>query len=102
MGLFSKVNAILKNTEKIMTAQDDINAAVAQIGTTMTDIKNQVTQLGTDVTAIQAEIGKLPASVDTTALNQAVAQLAQTQASLDTAVGTVSGLVPPPPPPAAP
>ena len=85
-----------------MATQADIDAAVVQINATMTDVQAQVTQLGTDVTAIQAAISALPPSFDTSALNAAVASLATTQASLDTAVGTVTGLVPPAPaPPAA-
>ena len=39
-----------------MTAQNDINAAVAQISASITDIGTQITSLGTDVSAIQAEI----------------------------------------------
>jgi len=92
---------IIDNQEKIMATQADIDAAVAQINATMTDVQAQVTQLGTDVTAIQAALSALPPSVDTTALDAAVASLATTQASLDTAVGSVSGLVPPATPPAA-
>jgi ABC-type transporter Mla subunit MlaD len=88
--------------EKIMAADDDIKAAVSQMQTTMADVQAQVTQLGTDVTTIQAALAALPQNVDTTQLNAAVAQLAQTQANLDTAVGGVTGLVPPAPPAPAP
>jgi phage-related protein len=86
---------ILENEEKIMATQAEIDAAVTQINATMTDVQAQVTQMGTDVTAIQTAISAIPASFDTTALDTAVASLAQTQATLDTAVGTVTALVPP-------
>jgi predicted nucleic acid-binding Zn-ribbon protein len=86
---------------EIVAAQDDINAAVAQVQATMTDVGNQVTQLGTDVTGIQAEITALQQqnpTVDTTALNAAVASLATTQQNLDAAVSSVAAIVPPPAP----
>jgi septal ring factor EnvC (AmiA/AmiB activator) len=75
---------IKRNTEKIMAAQDNINADTAQLVTAVASIQ-------TDVTAIQAALAALPASVDTTALDAAVA-------SLTTSVGTVTALVPPAPP----
>lgn len=82
----------------IVAAQDDINAAVAQIQATMTDVGNQVAQLGTDVAAIQTALANLPANVDTTALDAAVAGLATTQQNLDAAVTSVTNIVPPPAP----
>lgn len=85
-----------------MTSQDDINAAVTAIQGLATDISTQVAQLGTDVTAIQAEITTLQGQgVDTSALNTLVASVASTQSSLDTAVSSVSNLVPPATPPAS-
>lgn len=92
---------ILENQEKIMATQDDIDAAVAQINTTMTDLQNQSAAIGTDVTAIQAALAALPPSTDTSALNAAVASLAQNQAALDASVGGLSAVVPPAAPPAA-
>lgn len=84
----------------LMTQQDDINAAVAQINATMGDITAQVSQLGTDVTNIQAALAALPPEVDTSALNAAVASLAGTQQNLDAAVTSVGNLAPATPPPA--
>lgn len=78
-----------------MASQDDIDAAVAQINTTLTDLQNQSSAIGTDVTAIQAALAALPPNVDTSALNAAVASLAQNQAALDTSVGGLSSVVPP-------
>ena len=81
-----------------MSAQDDINAAVAAVGNLLTDIGAQVTQLGTDVTAIQAEIASLQGQgVDTSALNTLVSSVAATQASLDNSVSSATALVPPAP-----
>jgi 3-methyladenine DNA glycosylase/8-oxoguanine DNA glycosylase len=79
----------------IMTAQDDINAAVAAVQGLATDIATQVAQLGTDVTAIRAELTTLQGQgVDTSALNTLVSSIASTQSSLDTAVTSVGNLVP--------
>lgn len=92
---------IIDNQEKIMSEQSNIDADVTALTAVATDIQAQVSQLGTDVTAIQAALAALPPSVDTTALDAAVASLSSTQASLDSAVGSVTGLVPPAAPPAA-
>jgi 3-methyladenine DNA glycosylase/8-oxoguanine DNA glycosylase len=79
----------------IMTAQDDINAAVAAVQGLATDIATQVAQLGTDVTAIRAELTTLQGQgVDTSALNTLVSSIASTQSNLDTAVTSVGNLVP--------
>jgi hypothetical protein len=90
----------------IMASQADIDALTAQITTVFTDLANQVTTLGTNVTAIQTEITTLEGqvsseNVDLTGLQNAAAQLASTQSSLDTAVSSVSALVPPTTPPAS-
>lgn len=60
---------ILANTEKIMSAQQDIDAQTASIETETTD-------LTAAVAAIQAEIASLQASgVNTSGLDNAVAEL---------------------------
>jgi hypothetical protein len=83
----------------IMAAQDDINAAVAQIDTTDADIATQVTNIGAVITAIQAWIAEQPASVDTSALVTAMGALSASQATLDSAVTAAQGTVPPAPAP---
>lgn len=88
---------INRKLDRIMAAQDDINEAVAQVGALLSDIAAQVAQLGSDVTAIQGELANIPAEVDTSALNELVASIASTQASLDSAVSSATGLVPPAP-----
>jgi peptidoglycan hydrolase CwlO-like protein len=96
---------ITENQEKIMSEmsqqQADVNAANQAILALLADIQAGVATLNTAVPALQAAIGSLPANVDTTALDAAVAQIAQTRANLDSAVSSVSGLVPPAAPPAS-
>lgn len=81
--------------DAIMTAQDDINAAVAAFGTILTDLQAQVTQLGADVAALAALLAA-GQPVDTTALNAITATAAGIQSSLDSAVSSVTALAPPP------
>jgi peptidoglycan hydrolase CwlO-like protein len=82
--------------------QADVNNANQAILALLADIQAGVATLNTAVPALQAAIGSLPASVDTTALDAAVAQIAQTRANLDSAVSSVSGLAPPVTPPVTP
>lgn len=82
--------------ERIMAAQDDVNAVAARIETVATDIQAKVDLIGTDVAAIKAALAALPPDVDTTALDSAITDLEGHAADLDTAVDSVSGLVPPP------
>lgn len=86
---------LMRKMGAIMAAQDDVNAAVAQINATMQDVAAQVTQLGTDADAIRAAIANLPPEVDTTELNAAVAAMTATQQSLDQAVTGVTDALPP-------
>lgn len=89
---------ILENQEKIMTEmsqqQADVNTANEAILALLAGIQADIATLNTAVPALLAAIGSLPATVDTTALDAAVAQIAQTRANLDAAVSSVSGLVP--------
>jgi hypothetical protein len=87
---------ILRKLERIMTAQDDINAATAAFSTILTDIQGQVATLGTDVQQLTTLIGS-GQPVDTSALDAIVATAAGIQSSLDTAVGSVTALATPPP-----
>jgi hypothetical protein len=89
---------ILRKLERIMTAQDDINAATAAFSTILTDIQGQVATLGTDVQQLTTLIGS-GQPVDTSALDAIVATAAGIQTSLDTAVGSVTALATPTPPP---
>lgn len=80
-----------------MSQQSDIDAAAQDILSLLSDVQGDVTALGTAITAIQAALAALPASVDTTALDAAVAQIATVQASLDAGVSAVTNVVPAPP-----
>jgi outer membrane murein-binding lipoprotein Lpp len=98
--LTERINALERHLsqklEHIMAAQDDVNAVAARIETVATDIQAKVDLIGTDVAAIKAALDALPANVDTTALDSAITDLEGHAADLDTAVDSVSGLVPPP------
>jgi len=88
---------ILSRLETIMTAQDDINAAVAQLQATQANEANAVTVLGADVTAIEALLAAAGTPVDTTALNAAVAAQSPADTALAAAVGDVTTLANPAP-----
>jgi hypothetical protein len=88
-----------RKLEKIMAAQDDINAAGQAIIGLLTDMQADIAEIGNGVTAIQAALAAMPAAVDTTALDAAVAQIAQAQASLDASAASVANVVPPAPAP---
>ena len=78
-----------RKADRIMSAQDDLNALA-------TDINTRVTELGTAQTAIQAEIAKLETQgVDTSWIKAAVALL-------DPAVDGIAAIVPAPAPAPAP
>lgn len=95
---FAQIN---RKLDKLSEQQQDINAATAALTALTTDVAANVTQLGTDITAIQAALAALPASVDTTALDAAVAAAQNTAASLDASVQQVTALAPPPAAPPA-
>jgi hypothetical protein len=91
-----KQDIIMEGQAALMTAQDDINAAVAQLQQTQQVEATAVATLGTDVTAIQAALAAGGgASVDTSALNQAVVSQVQSDSALTDAVNSVTALVPP-------
>jgi hypothetical protein len=87
--------------ETVMSQQADIDAATAALTALTGDVATNVAQLvNTDIPAIRAALAALPAAVDTTALDAAVAAAQGTAASLDASVSGVAGLVPPAAPPA--
>jgi hypothetical protein len=85
--------------EKIMAAQDDINAADQAIVGLLTDMQGDIATIGTGITSIQAALAALPESVDTTQLDTDVASIAQAQANLDAAAASVANVVPAAPQP---
>lgn len=95
--LDSRLDAIDKKLEIVLSQQSDVDAATAALTAMTTDVATNVAQLvNTDIPAIQAALAALPSSVDTTALDAAVAAAAGTTSSLDTAVSSVTSLAPPP------
>ena len=83
--------------DKIMAAQDDINAAVTAVTGLLTDIQGQVATLATDLQQIQALLAS-GQTVDTSALDAAVANVAGIQSALDSGVSAVTAVASPPPP----
>jgi peptidoglycan hydrolase CwlO-like protein len=112
--LLRQVRDLAEDTDKkvsaIMAAQDDVNAAAAEL----VSITNTLGTIGSDLNAavanIKAEIAALQSAnpaVDTTALNAAVAGVAAPLAALQSADAAVDALetpassTPPAAPPAA-
>lgn len=95
---------IERKLDQIMTAQDDINAAVATVTALLNDISAQVTALATDLQTLTSELGAQ--GVDTTALNSVTAQVSGIQSALDQGVAGITSLAtsnePPPPTPPTP
>jgi ABC-type transporter Mla subunit MlaD len=85
------------NLGVLMATSDDIAAAVTAFGGLLSDMDTEVSALGTDVTAIQSWIAAHP-DVDTSALNDLVASVAQRQSNLDTAVASANNVLPSTPP----
>lgn len=83
-----KLNVIIEQGIKIMSAQDNVNADVAALSSFLGDIENAVV-------AIKAELDEQGVTVDTSALDALVGQLPTVQASVD-------ALVTPPAAPVAP
>jgi multidrug efflux pump subunit AcrA (membrane-fusion protein) len=96
-AVLAALTRIEQQIGQIMTAQDDINTATTAITSLLADVSAQVTQLGADLTAIQAELAS-GQPVNTTALDSAVQQVTATQAALDSAVASITGLAPVTPP----
>jgi putative Ig domain-containing protein len=88
-----RFHRIDQTLEKIMSAQNDINSAVTAIQNLLTDVSGNVTTILADVKALQAALAS-GQTVDTTALDAAVADIAAVQSSLDAATSQLSGIVP--------
>jgi peptidoglycan hydrolase CwlO-like protein len=97
-AIHMSLKGINTKLETVMSQQSDIDAATAALTALTGDIAANVAQLGTDIDAIKAALAALPASVDTTALDAAVAAAQGTAASLDASVSSVTDLAPPAPP----
>ena len=93
---------INQKLEMIMSEQADIDAAAQAILNLVANIQAEDANLAAAVTAIQAFIAAHSGTVDTTALDAAVAQISGAQSNLDAAVTSVQGIVPAPPAPPAP
>lgn len=78
-----------------MTAQDDVNAAVAEDTALLADLTTQTAAISAAQTALAAYIASLPAGVDTSALDAVNAQLVTAQPVLDSAVTSLTSTVPP-------
>lgn len=91
-----------RKADKIMTAQDDINAAVAEDTSLLADLTTQTQAIGAAQAAFAAEIASLQSQgVDTSGLDAANAQMAAAQAPLDAAVAALTAASAPPAAPAA-
>lgn len=93
---------LIEKVEKLMTSQQDVDAAVTAVQGLLTDVQTQVTAIATDVTAIQQLLAN-GQTVDTTALDSVVATVQGVQSSLDQGVSQLNALANPAPatPPAA-
>jgi hypothetical protein len=67
---------IEEKVDKLMAAQDDVDAAVTALTSFLSDLSTQVQAIGTILTADGTP-------VDTTALNNVVAQIPAAQAAVD-------------------
>lgn len=93
------LTVINRKLDSMSEQQADIDAATAALTALTGDVAANVAQLvNTDIPAIRAALAALPAAVDTTALDAAVAAAQGTASSLDASVSGVTGLVPPAPP----
>lgn len=88
---------VLEGMEWIMSAQDDINAAVATVNDLLAKVNDAAAKLNADVAALQGM-----EKVDTSGLNASVANVAAAGQNLDGAVAGVAGLVPAAPAPVEP
>lgn len=81
--VLARLDAITTMLEEIMSSQDDVDAAVAQIGLDVTGLTDAGVRIEAAIAALEAQ------GADTTALRAAIS-------SLDDAVGSVASIVPPP------
>lgn len=80
---------IIEGVEWVVSAQDDIDAAVAALNDLTATVSDGVSKLNEDVSTLQGL-----EKVDTSALNDAVSKANDAGTSLDGAVAGVGGLVP--------
>lgn len=83
-SIHSMLIRIIENQEKIMAAQDDVNAAVSAIQAVVTDLATAASNIQAEIAALNSQIaagGGTP--VDTSALDAAVTSLQQAQAGVD-------------------
>ena len=76
---YGPLQRIEQKVDKIMAAQDDINAAVAAIQAVGSDLLAAVQNIQAEIAALQSA----GTPVDTTALDAAVGSLQQAQAAVD-------------------
>jgi outer membrane murein-binding lipoprotein Lpp len=82
------LHRIEQKVDRLMAAQDDINAAVTALDSFLSD-------LSAAVQSIQAELAAAGTPPDTTALNSVIAQLPAAQAAVDALVTPAAGPVTP-------
>lgn len=88
---------IIENQEKIMTAQDDINAAVTAIQAVTSDLVSAAGNIQTEIANLNSQLAAAgQPQVDTTALNAAIAPLQAAQKAVD-ALETPASTTPPAP-----
>lgn len=75
---------IIENQEKIMAAQDDINAAVSAVQAVTADLTSAASNIQAEVASLNSQLAAAgSATVDTSALNAAIAPLQAAQAAVD-------------------
>jgi hypothetical protein len=98
--LADDLERIERKVDRLMTAQDDVNAAVSAVSSFLSDLSTQVQAIGARLDA-----GGSGTPVDTSKLNAIVAQLPAAQAAVDAlaagGTGTGTGPVVTPPVPAS-
>lgn len=97
-SLHHKLDLILSNQEKIMSALDDLNAEESALATSVATIQSTVTATVAAIAALTAAIG----SNDDAGVEAAVTNLKSLGTALDSANTALSAALPPPAPAAAP
>ena len=78
------VSTILENQEKIMAAQDDINAAVSAVQAVTADLTSAASDIQAEIATLNSQLAAAgSATVDTSALDAAIAPLQAAQAAVD-------------------
>jgi len=97
--LDARLDAIDEQLRRIMSSQQDIDAAAAEDNSLLTDLGTQVTAVQAAQAAFEAQISQLSSQgVDTSGLVTANEQLAAAQAPLDAAVQALTAASTPPAP----